>query len=76
MLDDSLPKEIEGNNGMHIQVANRGNPQDQDGSLVVSMEFNGIMYKGVLFAQPNVHWFLFFGFMFREYCATNWVVCV
>ena len=36
----------------HIKISSRsGRAQLEDGSLVVNMEINGIMYQGVLFAQ-------------------------
>ncbi|GFT45371.1 protein dead ringer homolog [Nephila pilipes] len=42
----------------HIKITNNrgqdGRPQS-DGSLMVSMEVNGIMYQGVLFASPPHH---------------------
>ncbi|XP_043525817.1 protein dead ringer [Frieseomelitta varia] len=37
--------------GTHIRISNRGDGRNGDNSLVVSMELNGIMYQGVLFAQ-------------------------
>lgn len=38
----------------HIKVTSRNDGQSKmDTSLVVSMEINGVMYQGVLFAQPN-----------------------
>ncbi|XP_035226458.1 protein dead ringer homolog isoform X1 [Stegodyphus dumicola] len=40
----------------HIKITNNRGPDGRtqsDGSLMVSMEVNGIMYQGVLFAAPN-----------------------
>ena len=37
--------------GTHIKINSRGDGRGVDTSLVVSMEINGIMYQGVLFAQ-------------------------
>ncbi|KAL0279403.1 UNVERIFIED_CONTAM: hypothetical protein PYX00_000973 [Menopon gallinae] len=38
--------------GAHIKITNRGDGRGgQDNSLVVSMDINGIVYQGVLFAQ-------------------------
>ncbi|KAJ8678734.1 hypothetical protein QAD02_014521, partial [Eretmocerus hayati] len=37
--------------GTHIKISNRGDGRDN--SLVVSMELNGVMYQGVLFAQTD-----------------------
>ncbi|XP_023223932.1 LOW QUALITY PROTEIN: AT-rich interactive domain-containing protein 3A-like [Centruroides vittatus] len=38
----------------HIKISSRGDGRSQiDSSLVVSMEINGIMYQGVLFAQSH-----------------------
>ncbi|KAF2902055.1 hypothetical protein ILUMI_04131 [Ignelater luminosus] len=34
-----------------IKVSSRGDPRNGDNSLVVTMELNGILYQGVLFAQ-------------------------
>ncbi|XP_034935746.1 protein dead ringer isoform X2 [Chelonus insularis] len=39
--------------GTHIKISNRGDGRNGDNSLVVSMEINGIMYEGVLFAQSE-----------------------
>ncbi|KAK9294434.1 hypothetical protein QLX08_010954 [Tetragonisca angustula] len=39
--------------GTHIKISNRGDGRNGDNSLVVSMELNGIMYQGVLFAQHD-----------------------
>ncbi|XP_067001246.1 protein dead ringer isoform X2 [Anabrus simplex] len=40
--------------GTHIKIASRGDGRaGMDNSLVVSMEINGIMYQGVLFAQST-----------------------
>ncbi|XP_044735827.1 protein dead ringer isoform X2 [Chrysoperla carnea] len=35
----------------NIKITNRGDARNGDNSLVVSMELNGVMYQGVLFAQ-------------------------
>ncbi|XP_055349704.1 AT-rich interactive domain-containing protein 3A-like [Paramacrobiotus metropolitanus] len=35
----------------HLKITSRGDGRSMDGSLVISMEINGIMYQGVLFAQ-------------------------
>ncbi|EEB15681.1 hypothetical protein Phum_PHUM379860 [Pediculus humanus corporis] len=35
----------------HIKISSKGNGKDQESSLVVSMDINGTMYQGVLFAQ-------------------------
>ncbi|XP_058804149.1 protein dead ringer isoform X2 [Phymastichus coffea] len=37
--------------GTHIKISNRGDGRDN--SMVVSMEINGVMYQGVLFAQAE-----------------------
>ncbi|XP_076033411.1 uncharacterized protein LOC143020683 isoform X7 [Oratosquilla oratoria] len=37
--------------GANIKITSRGDGRSQDQSLVVSMEINGILYQGVLFAQ-------------------------
>ncbi|KAB7496707.1 hypothetical protein Anas_05748, partial [Armadillidium nasatum] len=37
--------------GANIKITSRGDGRGQDQSLVVSMEINGILYQGVLFAQ-------------------------
>ncbi|CAG7726729.1 unnamed protein product, partial [Allacma fusca] len=37
--------------GTHIKINSRSDGRGVDTSLVVSMEINGIMYQGVLFAQ-------------------------
>ncbi|XP_071862543.1 retained isoform X3 [Bombus fervidus] len=39
--------------GTHIKISNRGDGRNGDNSLVVSMELNGVMYQGVLFAQSD-----------------------
>ncbi|KAK0088059.1 hypothetical protein PV325_013247 [Microctonus aethiopoides] len=39
--------------GTHIKISNRGDNKTGDNSLVVSMELNGVMYQGVLFAQAD-----------------------
>ncbi|XP_050481149.1 protein dead ringer isoform X3 [Bombus huntii] len=39
--------------GTHIKISNRGDGRNGDNSLVVSMELNGVMYQGVLFAQSS-----------------------
>lgn len=39
--------------GTHIKISNRGDGRNGDNSLVVSMELNGVMYQGVLFAQND-----------------------
>ncbi|XP_011300645.1 AT-rich interactive domain-containing protein 3C isoform X2 [Fopius arisanus] len=39
--------------GTHIKISNRGDGRNGDNSLVVSMELNGVMYEGVLFAQSH-----------------------
>nr|XP_033341868.1 protein dead ringer-like isoform X1 [Megalopta genalis] len=39
--------------GTHIKISNRGDGRNGDNSLVVSMELNGVMYQGVLFAQTD-----------------------
>ncbi|XP_069672822.1 protein dead ringer isoform X2 [Periplaneta americana] len=40
--------------GTHIKIASRGDGRaGMDNSLVVSMEINGVMYQGVLFAQSS-----------------------
>ncbi|KAK0161879.1 hypothetical protein PV327_008283 [Microctonus hyperodae] len=39
--------------GTHIKISNRGDNKTGDNSLVVSMELNGVMYQGVLFAQGD-----------------------
>lgn len=35
----------------HIKISSKGEGKGQENSLVVSMDINGIMYQGVLFAQ-------------------------
>ncbi|CAD1468601.1 unnamed protein product, partial [Heterotrigona itama] len=39
--------------GTHIKISNRGDGRNGDNSLVVSMELNGVMYQGILFAQND-----------------------
>ncbi|XP_066590471.1 AT-rich interactive domain-containing protein 3C isoform X2 [Prorops nasuta] len=39
--------------GTHIKIDNGGDGKNGDNSLVVSMELNGVMYHGVLFAQTD-----------------------
>lgn len=52
--DDSPPeKNATTSVGTHIKISNRGDGRNGDNSLVVSMELNGIMYQGVLFAQSE-----------------------
>ncbi|XP_012251012.2 protein dead ringer isoform X1 [Athalia rosae] len=42
-----------GLSGAHIKISNRGDGRNGENSLVVSMELNGVMYQGVLFAQTE-----------------------
>ncbi|XP_078049117.1 retained isoform X1 [Augochlora pura] len=52
--DDSPPeKNAPSIQGTHIKISNRGDGRNGDNSLVVSMELNGVMYQGVLFAQTD-----------------------
>merc|ERR1719187_2235103 len=37
--------------GANIKITSRGDGRNNDQSLVVSMEINGVIYQGVLFAQ-------------------------
>ncbi|XP_044589672.1 protein dead ringer isoform X3 [Cotesia glomerata] len=39
--------------GTHIKISNRGDGRNGDNSLAVSMEINGMMYQGVLYAQSD-----------------------
>ncbi|XP_074099466.1 retained isoform X3 [Cotesia typhae] len=39
--------------GTHIKISNRGDGKNGDNSLAVSMEINGMMYQGVLYAQSD-----------------------
>ncbi|KOX70952.1 Protein dead ringer [Melipona quadrifasciata] len=39
--------------GTNIKISNRGDGRNGDNSLVVSVELNGIIYQGVLFAQTD-----------------------
>ncbi|CAL4203591.1 unnamed protein product, partial [Meganyctiphanes norvegica] len=41
--------------GANIKITSRGDGRNSDQSLVVSMEINGILYQGVLFAQAPRH---------------------
>lgn len=52
--EDSPPeKNAPATLGTHIKISNRGDGRNGDNSLVVSMELNGVMYQGVLFAQSD-----------------------
>ncbi|XP_051170369.1 protein dead ringer isoform X2 [Leptopilina boulardi] len=53
-LEDEAPEEKEtllSNPRTNITISNRGDGRNGDNSLVVSIELNGTMYQGVLFAQ-------------------------
>ncbi|XP_043475748.1 protein dead ringer-like isoform X2 [Leptopilina heterotoma] len=53
-LEDEVPEEKEtllSNPRTNITISNRGDGRNGDNSLVVSIELNGTMYQGVLFAQ-------------------------
>jgi hypothetical protein len=51
--EDNMNKHS-GVSGTHIKIASRGDGRaGMDNSLVVSMEINGVMYQGVLFAQST-----------------------
>ena len=53
MDEPEVPRGV-GINGTHIKINSRGDGRgSSDNSLVVSMEINGIMYQGVLFAQSQ-----------------------
>ncbi|CAH1392722.1 unnamed protein product [Nezara viridula] len=39
--------------GAHIKISSRGDGRGSENSLVVSMDINGTMYQGVLFAQTS-----------------------
>ena len=56
LSDDDSPaeKNAQASVGTHIKISNRGDGRNGDNSLVVSMELNGVMYQGVLFAQTRV----------------------
>ncbi|CAL7936838.1 unnamed protein product [Xylocopa violacea] len=51
--DSPLEKSATASIGTHIKISNRGDGRSGDNSLVVSMELNGVMYQGVLFAQSD-----------------------
>lgn len=55
MLDDDVSLNMRmtpiGLPGANIKITSRGDGRANDSSLVVSMEINGIVYQGVLFAQ-------------------------
>ncbi|XP_076236263.1 retained [Calliopsis andreniformis] len=51
--DSPADKKIPASVGTHIKISNRGDGRNGDNSLVVSMELNGVMYQGVLFAQTD-----------------------
>nr|XP_034196672.1 AT-rich interactive domain-containing protein 3C-like isoform X2 [Osmia lignaria] len=55
LADDDSPMEKHptASVGTHIKISNRGDGRNGDNSLVVSMELNGVMYQGVLFAQSD-----------------------
>ncbi|XP_076276234.1 retained isoform X2 [Lasioglossum baleicum] len=55
LSDDDSPVEKSASSilGTHIKISNRGDGRNGDNSLVVSMELNGVMYQGVLFAQTD-----------------------
>ncbi|XP_031833425.1 retained isoform X2 [Nomia melanderi] len=55
LSDDDSPveKNLPATLGTHIKISNRGDGRNGDNSLVVSMELNGVMYQGVLFAQTD-----------------------
>ncbi|XP_076176169.1 retained isoform X2 [Ptiloglossa arizonensis] len=55
LSDDDSPteKNTPTSVGTHIKISNRGDGRNGDNSLVVSMELNGVMYQGVLFAQSD-----------------------
>ncbi|XP_015594703.1 protein dead ringer isoform X2 [Cephus cinctus] len=55
LSDDDSPaeKSVPALAGTHIKISNRGDGRNGDNSLVVSMELNGVMYQGVLFAQTE-----------------------
>ncbi|XP_033222024.1 protein dead ringer-like isoform X2 [Belonocnema kinseyi] len=52
-LEDETPedRDILSNPRTNITISNRGDGRNGDNSLVVSIELNGVMYQGVLFAQ-------------------------
>jgi len=49
----TIKNTISRSSGAHIKVTSKGDSTTDDGSLVVSMEINGTMYQGVLFAQTT-----------------------
>lgn len=49
--DTPVSRAIPAMPGAHIKINSRGDGRSSETSLVVSMEINGIMYQGVLFAQ-------------------------
>lgn len=49
--EEEASKTTAGIGGAHIKITNRGDGRGQENSLVVSMDINGIVYQGVLFAQ-------------------------
>ncbi|CAK9819617.1 Protein dead ringer [Anthophora plagiata] len=51
--DSPIEKHATASVGTHIKISNRGDGRNGDNSLVVSMELNGVMYQGVLFAQSD-----------------------
>ncbi|KAK2579472.1 hypothetical protein KPH14_010786 [Odynerus spinipes] len=52
--DDSPPeKNASLSASTHIKICNRGDGKNGDNSLVVSVELNGVIYQGVLFAQTD-----------------------
>ncbi|OAD62519.1 Protein dead ringer [Eufriesea mexicana] len=51
--DSPIEKNATASVGTHIKISNRGDGRNGDNSLVVSMELNGVMYQGVLFAQSD-----------------------
>ncbi|XP_053975287.1 AT-rich interactive domain-containing protein 3C-like isoform X3 [Hylaeus anthracinus] len=51
--DSPIEKNTPTSIGTHIKISNRGDGRNGDNSLVVSMELNGVMYQGVLFAQSD-----------------------
>ncbi|KAI9564988.1 hypothetical protein GHT06_008730 [Daphnia sinensis] len=55
LLDDDVSLNMRmtpiGLPGANIKITSRGDTRTNDNSLVVSMEINGIVYQGVLFAQ-------------------------
>ncbi|KAG7198141.1 hypothetical protein KM043_005560 [Ampulex compressa] len=55
LSDEESPveKHVPASVGTHIKISNRGDGRNGDNSLVVSMELNGVMYQGVLFAQTD-----------------------